>query len=60
MQLCKRICICLILGLLPTLVNAKIVFLAAPTRNEDAAIYVMDDDGSNRTLVYNELILSNL
>ncbi len=53
MQFCKRICIYLILLLFPTIVNAKILFLAAPTRAEHYAIYVMDDDGSNRTLVYN-------
>ena len=53
MQLCIRICACLILGLFPTITSAKIVFLAAPTRADDAAIYVMDDDSSNRTLVHN-------
>ena len=48
----KWICPCLILCLFPTLTSAKIVFLAAPTRADNASIYVMDDDGSNRTLVY--------
>ena len=52
MQLCKRMCICLILGLFPTITSAKIVFLAAPTRADNYSIYVMNDDGSNRTLVY--------
>ena len=52
MLLYKRICIYLLLLLFPTIVNAKIVFLAAPTRADEYAIYVMDDDGSNRTLVY--------
>ena len=52
MQLCIRICTCLILLLFPMIASAKIVFLAAPTRAEHAAIYVMDDDGSNRTRVY--------
>ncbi len=52
MRFCKRICLCLILCLFPTLTSAKIVFLAAPTRADNASIYVMDDDGSNRTLVY--------
>ena len=52
MLICKRICIYLLLVLFPTIVNAKILFLAAPTRAEHYAIYVMDDDGSNRTLVY--------
>ncbi len=52
MRFCKRICLCLILCLFPTLTRAKIVFLAAPTRADNYSIYVMDDDGSNRTLVY--------
>ena len=52
MQLCKRICMYLILLLFPTITSAKIVFLAAPTRADHTSIYVMDDDGSNRTLVY--------
>ena len=53
MQLYKRICTCLMLLLFPMIASARMVFLAAPTRAEDPAIYVMDDDGSNRTLVYN-------
>ena len=53
MQLCKWICTCLILLLFPMIASAKIVFLAAPTQADNHAIYVMDDDGSNRTRVYN-------
>lgn len=53
MQLDKWICTCLFLLLFPMIASAKIVFLAAPTSADNAAIYVMDDDGSNRTLVYN-------
>ena len=52
MQLYIRICTCLILLLFPMIASAKIVFLAAPTRADNPSIYVMDDDGSNRTRVY--------
>ena len=52
MQFFKRICLCLILCLFPAFTSAKIVFLAAPTSADNASIYVMDDDGSNRTLVH--------
>lgn len=52
MRFYKRICLYLILCLFSTFTSAKIVFLAAPTRADNYSIYVMDDDGSNRTLVY--------
>ena len=52
MQLYKRILTCLFLLLFPMIASARIVYVAGPTSADDAAIYVMDDDGSNRTLVY--------
>lgn len=52
MRFYKWICPCLILCLFPTLTSAKIVFLAAPTLADNFSIYLMDDDGSNRTLVH--------
>ncbi|RKU14725.1 hypothetical protein C6501_07765 [Candidatus Poribacteria bacterium] len=53
MQFWKRICILLVLLFCPMVARAKIVFLSTPTPfGTDRAIYVMNDDGSNKTLVY--------
>ena len=53
MQLWKLIHISFILLLFPMIARAKIVFLSASTpQGEDRYIYVMNDDGSNKTLVY--------
>lgn len=53
MQFWKWICMLLILLFCPMVARAKIVFLSAPTPFvKDRAIYVMNDDGSNKTLVY--------
>ena len=53
MQLRKLIRISFIFLLFPMIARAKIVFLSASTRQgEDRYIYVMNDDGSNKTLVY--------
>ena len=45
MRILKRLVICYLLLLVPSLATAKIVFIS--TRSDGSNIYVMDDDGSN-------------
>ena len=54
MRFWKWVYILLVLLFCPIGVHAKIVFLSAPTpfRKDPAAIYVMDDDGRNKTRVF--------
>ncbi|RKU07442.1 hypothetical protein C6501_17735 [Candidatus Poribacteria bacterium] len=53
MQFWKRICLLLIVLFCPIGVHAKIVFLYTPTPfGKERAIYVMDDNGRNKTRVF--------